>query len=97
MTIQRDRSKLVFGNRYMLEVCEAVGRSASRVSLSTLLNGQDLSPSVYSGPVNRLVRAGLLHAAPLPTDDRRERWYNRADSSLWVAAIELSELEAGDR
>ena len=87
----RDRSKDVFRNRYMLEICAAIDREDDRVSLSSLLEGTGLAPSLYSGPLRRLARVGLLLDDPRTGDDHRSRWYRPAPSHLWVAARELTQ------
>lgn len=87
----RDRSKRLFGNRYMLEVCVAVARASDRVSLTHLATDGNVSPSLYSSPVSRLLQLGLLVEAPRADDDHRARWYKPAQSSLWQAAQELAE------
>jgi hypothetical protein len=86
----RERSKELFRNSYMLEICAAIDRADGRVNLSSLIGGTHLSPSLYSGPLRRLARLGLLLDAPRPGDDHRSRWYEPAESQLWVAARELT-------
>lgn len=56
----------------------------------------DDSPSVYAGPLKKLVQLGLLLDAPLPDDDHRDRWYTATDSQLWSAAVQLAERSDGD-
>lgn len=86
----RERSKQLFGHRYMLEVCLAVGGTDERVCLTDLASAAAVSPSLYSGPVRRLTDLGLLvPVARRPEDDHRTRWYQRAESSLWAATQEL--------
>ncbi len=85
----RERSKGIFGNRYMLEVCAAMSDVTDRTNLRALIGDSGLSPSVYFGPLHRLEEAGLLSATLRPGDDRRERWYRPHSSSLWMAAQEL--------
>ena len=85
----RDRSKRIFGNRYMLEVCAAMNNVTDRTNLSGLIGDSGLSPSVYFSPLHRLEEVGLLRAALQADDDRRERWYRPNSSSLWMAAQEL--------
>ena len=92
----RTRSKILFGNSYMLEVCVGVAEVDDRVCLSSLLADSDLSPSVYAGPLKKLVQLGLLLDAPRPDDDHRDRWYAAADSQLWTAAVQLAERPKGD-
>jgi hypothetical protein len=88
----RARSKQLFGDRYMLEVCIAVGRAPGRVNLTQLAAEKSVSKSVYSGPLQKLAECGLLlPAASEPEDDRRVRWYTRAESALWQTATELAE------
>ncbi len=89
--VVRTRSKELFRNSYMLEVCVAVARADERVNLTSLVEGTGLSASLYSGPVARLARLGLLVDDPRPGDDYRARWYSRADSWLWMAVQELVE------
>jgi hypothetical protein len=86
----RRRSKDLFRNAYTLEVCALIERSDDRVNLTTLLGEEDLSPSLYSGPLRRLAGLGLLMDAGEPSDDRRERWYRPTESHLWLAARELT-------
>lgn len=87
----RARSKALFGNAYMLEVCAAIARRDGRVNLTTLVSQADVSASVYSGPLRRLAEVGLLIEDPKPEDDRRERWYLPTKSRLWKAARDLAE------
>ena len=87
----RQRSKQLFGNRYMLEACVAIARTEGRVSLTQLAAGNGLSPSLLSVPLQRLSGVGLLVPAPHPDDDYRTRWYRRVDSNLWNTAIEFGE------
>jgi len=86
----RRRSKDLFRNGYMLEVCAAIDSAGGRVNLSALVEGTGLSPSLYSGPIRRLAGLRLLLDDPKPGDDYRERWYLPADSQLWVAARQLT-------
>lgn len=87
----RELSKLLFGNRYMLEVCRAIGeRSPGRVNLASIIGARDVSASLYSGPLRRLHQAGLVIDAPHSDDDHRERWYEPVDLEFWSAAIDLS-------
>ena len=88
--ILRDKSKRVFNNSYMLEVCLAIAQASDRICLTQLLGDSGLSPSIYSGPISRLADLGLLVDARRPSDDHRARWYSRAPSSLWTAATELT-------
>ena len=86
----RRRSKELFRNAYMLEVCAAIDKAGGRVNLTSLVGDSGLSPSLYSGPLRRLAGLGLLVDDPQPTDDRRERWYKPAKSRLWATARQLS-------
>lgn len=86
----RDRSKYVFGNRYMLEVCAALGGVSDRTNLTGLVTGSGLSPSLYVSPLHRLSLVGLLEFEARAGDDRRERWFRPMPSALWAAAQELS-------
>ncbi len=86
----RDRSKRIFGNRYMLEVCAALSEVTERTNLSLLIGDSGLSPSVYVGPLHRLEGVGLMRTDAHADDDRRERWYRPAPSGLWMAARELA-------
>lgn len=88
----RLRSKQIFGNRYMLEICGAIGGEGGRrrTNLTKLLGSSDLSPSVYTAPIRRLVLAGLLVPDEGPSDDRRERWYRPTRTGLWRTAQELA-------
>jgi hypothetical protein len=85
----RDRSKRLFGHRYMLEVCRAIAQADDRVCLTQLLEGTGLSPSVYSTPLTRLVALELLTDSSREGDDYRARWYERAESSLWITVQEM--------
>jgi hypothetical protein len=88
----RSRSKCLFGNSYMLEVCLAIGEADDRVNLTDLATRNALPPSMYSKPVTRLVELGLLvPASERPGDDYRVRWYRPAASTLWATAAELAE------
>lgn len=86
----RRRSKDLFRNAYMLEVCAAIDRAGGRVNLSLLISETGLAPSLYSGPIRRLAGLGLLLDDTRPGDDHRERWYRPAKSQLWIAARELT-------
>jgi DNA-binding IclR family transcriptional regulator len=85
----RDRSKNIFGNRYMLEVCAALAEVQERTNLSSLIGDSGMSPSVYFGPLHRLAEVGLLENEPRAGDGRRDRWYRPKPSGLWAAAGEL--------
>jgi DNA-binding MarR family transcriptional regulator len=85
----RDRSKTVFGNRYMLEVCAALGDVQDRTNLSSLIGDSGMSPSLYSGPLRRLEGVGLLEDEPREGDGWRERWFRPRPSGLWAAAADL--------
>lgn len=85
----RERSKLIFGNRYMLEVCAEISKTPERTSLATLVGDSGLSPSLYAGPVHRLQSANLLVVEQRPGDGHRERWYRPVSATLWRAAYEL--------
>lgn len=87
----RERSKKIFGNGYMLEVCARIARANGRVCLTSLIP-EDLVPSQYHSPIKRLVDAGLLIPSAEVGDDRRSRWYRPVDSKLWRAAEELEVL-----
>lgn len=91
----RDRSKFVFGNRYMLEVCAALGGVSDRANLTSLVTGSGLSPSLYVGPLHRLSLVGLLEFDAREGDDRRERWFRPVPSSLWATAQDLSGQRPG--
>lgn len=86
----RARSKRIFGNRYMLEVCAALSEVSERTNLSSLIGDSGLSPSLYVGPLHRLEGVGLLVTDVRPDDARRERWYRPTPSGLWAAAQELA-------
>lgn len=91
-SIPRERSKYVFGNRYMLEVCVRIAESdAERVSLTSLLGNTALSPSVYSAPLRRLALGELICDLGHDESDHKTRWYSRQDSSFWATAIEIAE------
>ena len=85
----RKRSKELFRNSYMLEICAAMNPNDGRVNLATLVRDTGLSPSLYAGPLHRLVGLGLLLDDPRPGDDHRERWYLPVQSQLWAAARDL--------
>lgn len=86
----RIRSKSLFGNLYMLEVCSAIAEAfPERVSLMALVGEQALSPSVYSSPLRRLVQGGFLQDLGHDEEDHRTRWYEPQPSPLWEAAKEL--------
>jgi hypothetical protein len=86
----RARSKQLFGNSYMLEVCIEVGRADGRFCLSTLAHARTLEPSLYSRPIARLSSLGLLvPAASVEGDDHRSRWYDAAESLLWQTVTEF--------
>src|SRR5690348_11357069 len=88
----RARSKHLFGNSYMLEVCLAINEADDRVNLSDLASRYRLAPSMYSKPVSRLVELGLLvPAEQRPGDDYRVRWYRPTKSTLWTTAEELAQ------
>jgi DNA-binding MarR family transcriptional regulator len=86
----RVRSKRLFGNSYMLEVCAALGSVEDRTNLTELLGESGLSRSLYVAPLRRLLAEDLVALDPRPTDDRRERWYRPADTGLWRVAQELA-------
>jgi hypothetical protein len=85
----RERSKRLFGNSYVLEVCAALADVPDRTTLTALIGDSGLSPSVYSGPLRRLRGLGLIVADAHPDDDHRERWFRPADTRLWETAKEL--------
>jgi len=85
----RLRSKRLFGNAYMLEVCAGLS-AVQRTNLTALLGPAGPSPSLYAAPLRRLVDAGLLMLDPQPEDDRRERWYRPTPTDLWRVARELA-------
>jgi DNA-binding MarR family transcriptional regulator len=87
----RNRSKQIFGNRYMLEVCAALSGVTERTNLAGLVGDTGLSPSLYVGPLHRLEQVGLLVREARPEDDRRERWYRPVSTGLWRAARELAD------
>jgi hypothetical protein len=86
----RGRSKQLFGNRYMLEVCAAMSSVRGRTNLTELIGESGLSPSLYAGPLHRLLRAELLTIDVKAGDGRRERWYRPTRTSLWRAARDLA-------
>jgi DNA-binding MarR family transcriptional regulator len=85
----RLRSKHLFGHSYMLEVCASMPSAGQRTKLSDLADAVDVSLSLCSAPVKRLVALGLLVEDRRPADDHRERWYVVTPSKLWPAAKEL--------
>ena len=85
----RARSKQLFGNSYMLEVCAALDAVTERTNLTELLGVSGTSPSLYTGPLRRLRSVGLLIQDSRSEDDRRERWYRPAKTDLWRVALEL--------
>lgn len=90
----RDRSKHVFGNRYMLEVCVRIAESSTeRVSLVSLIGDSGLSPSLYSAPLRRLAAGGLLEDLGR---DQRTHWYGRRTSGFWAVALDLARSSFGD-
>lgn len=91
MADRRKRSKQLFGNSYMLEVCLEIARGPARTNQQMLIGRKAISPSVYTAPIKRLRDLELLLDAPRGSDDRRERWYTRAPSSLWQLARELGQ------
>jgi hypothetical protein len=86
----RGRSKQIFGNRYMLEVCAAMSSVRGRTNLTELIGESGISPSLYAGPLHRLLRAELIGVDERPGDGRRERWYRPTRTSLWRAARDLA-------
>jgi hypothetical protein len=74
----------------MLEVCAAMSQVTDRTTLSALIGDSGLSPSVYFGPVHRLIEVGLLEVDARSHDDRREHWFRPRPSGLWSAAHELA-------
>lgn len=75
----------------MLEVCSGIAEAfPDRVSLMALVGQSQLSPSVYSSPLRRLVEGGFLHDLGHDPDDHRTRWYLPEPSPLWGAAQELA-------
>lgn len=95
----RRRSRELFRNAYMLEVCakiEVAATEGERVNLTSLLGTTGLSPSLYSGPLRRLAGLGLLLDSEQPGDDYREHWYEPAPSRLWETARDLR-ADAGKR
>lgn len=86
----RRRSKELFRNSYMLEICAALADVEDRTNLMTLVDGTGLSPSLYSGPLRRLAGLGLLLDAQRADDDHRSRWYRPVESKLWDAARQLT-------
>ena len=85
----RRRSKALFRNAYVLEVSAAI-TAGKRFTLTSLLGDSGLSPSLYSGPLRRLVELGLIADDPQPADDHRERWYRAVKSPLWATARALA-------
>ncbi len=86
----RARSKRLFGNSYMLEVCLTLSRVTDRATLSELVAENEVSSaSLYSAPLKRLLALGLLIPTGRDGDDHRERWYAPAPSSLWTTADEI--------
>ena len=83
-------SKRLFGNAYMLEVCAALDAVDDRTNLTELVGPSGPSPSLYAGPLQRLLGAALLTPEPRPGDDRRARWYRPTRTGLWQAARELA-------
>jgi hypothetical protein len=86
----RVRSKRLFGNAYMLEVCAALDAVDDRTNLTELVGPLGPSPSLYAGPLHRLLGAELLVLETRPGDDRRARWYRPTKTGLWRAARELA-------
>ncbi len=77
----------------MLEVCAGIAEHApERLSLMTLIGAKDLSPSLYSAPLKRLVEAGFLEDLGRDQDDHRTRWYGPVETPLWSIAVELSDM-----
>ena len=92
----RARSKDLFGNRYMLEICAQIAENpAKRVSLMSIRGDRDLSPSLYISPLSRLVRVGLLRDVGHEPHDHRTRWYEPAPAQLWAAADEIMRMSDG--
>lgn len=85
----RARSKRLFGNSYLLEVCAALADVQDRTNLTALIGDSGLSPSVYSVPLRRLRGLGLIVDDVRPEDDHRERWFRPAGTGLWATAKEL--------
>jgi DNA-binding transcriptional ArsR family regulator len=85
----RVRSKQLFGNSYMLEVCAALDAVKDRTNLTELLHSSNTSPSLYSAPLHRLLEAGLITREPRSGDGYRERWYRPGKTGLWRVAREL--------
>lgn len=91
MNALRTPSKQIFGNRYMLEVCVKIARQApDRVSLTSLIGDSELSPSLYSAPLQRLTKSGLLRDLGR-SGDHRTRWYEPAPSKFWELTVDLAE------
>lgn len=83
----RSRSKSLFGNLYLLEVCSDIADIfPERICLMGLVGEKELSPSVYSSPLRRLVHGGFLRDAGRDPDDHRTHWYVPEPSPLWDAA-----------
>ncbi len=82
----RERSKLLFGNRYRLEIGEMIARS-SVVTAREIARDLGLADSVVRAELLRLSAAGLLVPSPMPT---RERYYERVADPFWdYCAAEL--------
>ncbi|MFE2750531.1 hypothetical protein ACFXGA_00855 [Actinosynnema sp. NPDC059335] len=87
----RRASLLVFGNRYKLELLAALATAGQEgVNLSALADEQGVSASVYYGPVEDLLQAGLAEKLPRQLPDRR-RWYRRTEGAVWQSLRTLAE------
>ena len=94
----RASSKSLVGNLYMLEVCSAIAQEfPDRVSLMVLVGDAEISPSVYTSPLRRLVKGGFLRDVGHNEDDHRTRWYEPQPSPLWEAARELHQSIESDQ
>lgn len=87
--VVRARSKSLFGNSYVLEVCAALAEVQDRTTLTALIGASGLSPSLYSVPLRRLRALGLIVDDVRTGDDHRERWFRPIDTRLWATAKEL--------
>jgi hypothetical protein len=86
---RRERSKQLFGNSYMLELCAALDDVRERTRLTVLAEQSGIGPSLFSAPLRRLRQLELVLPDPHPDDDHRDRWFRPAQSSLWATSREL--------
>jgi hypothetical protein len=84
------RSKALFGNKHMLELCDGIARSGDRFTALELSATAGVGYSTTHRLLGSLVKVGLVARAPRSAGER-EQWYVRQRHRFWDAMTDLHE------